>query len=152
MKLMKESDLYIPIRNWLQARGYEVHVEIFGCDIVAMKDGKLTAVEMKLVNSSTLLRQTIRATWFADFVYAAIASEPRYAGILRSHGIGLLQVSGTKIRERFKPRPQPWMWHKRRAYRMKKLSGRLPAQEHETAGIPCCPALREQRQQREINQ
>jgi hypothetical protein len=132
---MKESDLYIPVRNWLIARGYEIHVEIFDADIVAVKDGELTAVELKACLSSDLYRQCCNRARWADYVIAAVASVPRQVGMYTHAGFGVLLVNGGKVHQKAKPRPQPWLWHKMHDYRVKKLTGRLPAQEHELAGL-----------------
>jgi hypothetical protein len=146
---MKESDLYAPVRDWLTARGYTIHVEVFDADIVATKDGKLTAVELKPCLTNGLFCQCVTRAKWADEVIAAIASDPRGTGGMKQHGFGLLQVVNGKVRVRVHPKPQPWYWHKMRAYRMKKLANRAPAMPHEVAGLPSCPALKDQRRQRE---
>lgn len=145
---MRESDLYPPVRDWLIARGYEVHVEIFDCDIVAVKDGRLLVVELKLCLARELFTQMEDAARWADEVMGAVASAPRKLGGLSNKGFGLLQVTDGRVRQRVKPRPQPHWWFKKRAYRIKKLNGRDPAMPHELAGLPSCPALRLQREQR----
>lgn len=151
---MRECRLYPPVRDWLTSHGYEIHVEIFGCDIVALKDGKITAVELKKGYTRTLVNQlTARAQW-ADFVIAAIPgriadfSVKKRTGGARYSGFGLLIVEGGKVFCKVHPKPQPNWWHKRHAYRLKKLIGRAPAQDHELAGLPSCPQLRLQREAR----
>jgi hypothetical protein len=145
---MAESDLYPPVRDWLRKRGYEVHVEVFGADIIAIRDGAITVVELKLCLSAGLIKQMHAGARWADFVIGAIASKPRITSGVSYAGFGLLLVSGQKVHQHIKPRPQPWHWHKARTYRVKKLTGRTPAQEHELAGLPSSPALRAQRQMR----
>lgn len=145
---MKESELYPYVRDWLLQRGYEVHVELFDADVAALKNGQLTVVELKICASQELLMQcSVRSGW-ADFVIACIASEPRSLSNFRHHGYGLLQLRNGRLYERCAARPQPWHWHRRRAYRLKKLQGRLPAQPHELAGLPACKALSQQRDMR----
>jgi hypothetical protein len=145
---MKESDLYPAVRDWLTHSGYEVHVEIFDCDIVAVKEGLLTVVELKTCLSQELYAQCVdRARW-ADFVIAAIASVPRSTSGFTYAGFGVMLVRNGAARLKHKPRPQPWHWHKARSYRLKKLTGRLPAQSHEVAGLTSGNALRAQRVQR----
>lgn len=149
---MKESDLYAPVRDWLAARGWEIHVEIFGTDIVAVQGDKLLAVELKLSLSKGLWRQTMHRTHWADCVYAAVpgkrGDKPLRASSLRCFGIGLLLVDGDRVHQAVQGKPQPHAWHKAHAYRIKKLTGRLPAQDFELAGLPSCPALKEQRAKR----
>lgn len=132
---MKESDLYPPVRDWLRARGYTIYVERFDADIVAVKDGRLLAVELKLCFTQQLYSQLqARATW-ADEVMAAVGSAPRAFKAMRYMGYGLLLVSNGKVRQKFKTRPQPWQFHKRRLYRLKVLADELPAMDHELAGV-----------------
>jgi hypothetical protein len=142
--------LYIPVRDWLRSRGYAVHVEQFDGDVIAVKDGLLVAVELKLCLEQGLIRQLQQRAMWADRVYAAIASTPRTVADIKYGGFGLLMVNvdaGT-LRERIKPKPQPWFFHKRRLYRLKKLTGRPEAMDHEMAGLPACKALRDQRESR----
>lgn len=146
---MKECDLYAPVRDWLISNGWEVHAEIFDADIVAIQDGKLMAVELKPYLTSGLWRQCCDRAGWADFVMAAIASKPITTSQFTDYGFGVLLVAGDKVRQKHKPRPQPWHWHRRRDYRMKKLASRAPAMPHETAGLPSCSQLRQQRMQRE---
>lgn len=150
---MKESDLYIPVRDWLQERGHEVHAEIFDADIVTVCDGKLWAVELKPCLDQALYRQLADRERWADYVCGVVAAKPRKQNQYYSHlkylGYGLLQVTGGRIHQRLKARPQPWQWHKKHAYRMKRLGDRAPAQPHELAGLPCNSQLRQQRRKRE---
>lgn len=145
---MRESDLYVPVRDWLAARGYAVYVERFGADVVAVRGGELTVVALKLCLTQGLMEQLgWRAQW-ADYVIAAVASEPKHLSGLRYAGYGLLQVRDGKARQRLVARPQPWLWHRKHDYRAKKLAGEAPAMAHEVAGLPSCPQLRQQRRQR----
>ena len=148
----KEHELFPAVREWLASRSYEIHVEVFDADVVAIKDGKLTVIELKPTCNRKLFEQLqVRAAW-ADFVMGAVffpasgtAGRAITRGGLKYLGFGLLVVDGDSARQIIKPKPQPFMWHKRRASRMKKLGMRLPAQDHELAGLPACPALKSQR-------
>jgi hypothetical protein len=148
---MKESELYPPVRDWLVARGYEIHVEVFDCDIVAVKDDKLTAIELKLGLTWDLVNQLCSRIAWADFIIGAVPGvrgqygPDVHRGQVRAMGLGILLVSGSKVHQMLAPRPQPWGWQQKHAYRLKKLTGRPPAMEHEVAGLPSCPALRAQR-------
>lgn len=144
-KIVRESDLYPPVRDWLAKRGYTIHVEMFGVDIVAMKEDQIVAIELKLCLTESLYRQCEHNSEWADLVIGVIASDSKKTAMFRYKGFGLLQVMDGKVRQRIKPRPQPWARIKRRDYRIKKLMNRAPAMEHETAGLPSCRRLREQR-------
>lgn len=154
----RESELFVPVREWLRKNGYEVHVEIFDADVVAVKDGKLTVVELKPHFTVKLFKQLHSRALWADFVIAATfrpksgdADKAIKRGGMKYHGFGVLLVDGSAVRELMKPKPQPFMWHKRNAYRRKKLLGRAEAMDHELAGLPSCNALREQRLKREAD-
>ena len=145
---MRESDLYAPVKRWLDAHGYVVYVEIFDCDIVAVKDGRLTAIELKLGHTEVLQRQLQdRARW-ADEVFCAVPVRPRYTTGYTYHGYGVLLVNEDKCRQIVKPRQQPWFREKQRKYRFKVLNHRAPAMDHEIAGLPSCRELRQQRVRR----
>ena len=145
---MRESDLYAPVKRWLDAHGYVVYVEIFDCDIVAIKDGRLTIVELKLGHTAALQRQLAdRARW-ADEVFCAVPIRPRFASGYRYHGYGVLLVSDNKCRQIVKPRQQPWFREKQRKYRFGVLRNQAHAMDHEIAGLPSCRELRQQRLRR----
>ena len=56
---MKETDLYQPIKNYLQSQGFVVKGEIQDCDVVAVKDDLVLIVELKTSLNLTLLLQAI---------------------------------------------------------------------------------------------
>ena len=47
MESLRESDLYGPVRDYLEGLGYEVKGEVRDCDINALRDGELIVVELK---------------------------------------------------------------------------------------------------------
>lgn len=148
--IMRECDLYPHVRAWLREHGYEIHVEVFDADVVAVRSGTLTAVELKMSSPAELMRQLhVRAMW-ADYVIGAMPHRPKSTAGFKSYGFGLLVVAGGKVKQVCTPRPQPDGWHRRRAYRVKRLSTRPPAHDHETAGLPACARLKEQRAIRTI--
>ena len=51
----KETDLYEPIRAFLEEEGYQVQAEVKNCDIAAVKDGQLVIVELKKAFSLKLV-------------------------------------------------------------------------------------------------
>jgi len=77
---LKESDLYLPIKSFLNDRGYEVKGEIKSCDIVAKKADEVIIIELKLTLNITLLLQSIERFTLADIVYIAI---PKQSAIFR---------------------------------------------------------------------
>jgi len=71
----KESDLYLPIKHFLNNLGYEVKGEIKQCDIVAKKGDEIIIIELKLTLNITLLLQSIDRFTLADIVYIAIPKQ-----------------------------------------------------------------------------
>ena len=74
-KKIKETDLYLPIKKFLNNLGYKVKGEIKECDIVAKKDDLLIIIELKLNLNITLLLQAVERFTLADTVYIAIPKQ-----------------------------------------------------------------------------
>lgn len=68
----KESDLYGPVRSYLEGLGYEVKGEVKDCDVTAMRDGELIVVELKRGFTLELVYQAIDRQRIADGVYVAV--------------------------------------------------------------------------------
>ncbi len=69
----KETELYAPIKEMLESKGYEVKSEINSCDVVAHKKGSaVVIVELKLGFSLDLVLQGIERKSLSDDVYLAI--------------------------------------------------------------------------------
>jgi hypothetical protein len=71
----RESDLAIPVREYLEAQGYTVRSEVNGCDITAVLDDELIVVELKKGFSTDLLIQATERQRIADTVYVALPAE-----------------------------------------------------------------------------
>ena len=72
MEKRPESDLYSPVRDYLQGLGYDVKGEVKGCDVTATRDGELIVVELKRGFTLELLYQAVDRQRVADGVYMAI--------------------------------------------------------------------------------
>ena len=133
--MMLERDLSPPVKKWLADQGYVVFVEQFDADIVGKHDNELVAVDLKLGHLNGLLWQALdRAEW-ADFVYVATPIKPKSCKRYAEHGIGVLLVTGDKVRRLSKAKQQPYRREKSRAYRIKKLSHMDPAGPDEQGGV-----------------
>lgn len=99
---MRETELYAPVKTWLEARGFEVKAEIGECDVMACRpDEDPVIVELKTGFSLTLFHQGIDRLKVTDAVYLAV---PKGAGrawhrswrdnlaLCRRLGLGLLTV------------------------------------------------------------
>ena len=57
---IRETDLYLPIKAFLEAQGYEVKAEVGPADVVAMRGDELpVVVELKTQFSLALFHQAI---------------------------------------------------------------------------------------------
>lgn len=100
MSSARESDLYAPVRDFLESLGYSVKAEIGDCDVAAVKDGMLLAVELKPTASLKLLMQAASRLGTADSVYIAVPADTpavtkekaAFERLLRLLGVGLLLV------------------------------------------------------------
>jgi len=102
MSKARETDLYGPIKTYLEGQGYAVKGEVGAVDVMALRgDEPPVVVELKLGFTLTLVHQAIERQKISDFVYVAV---PR--GKTRAHfkalmanrklcrmlGIGLITV------------------------------------------------------------
>lgn len=70
---MMETELYAPIKSYLEGQGYEVKAEVKDCDLVAIRGGEEPVIiELKLSLSMTLLMQGIDRQTMTDAVYVAV--------------------------------------------------------------------------------
>lgn len=100
---MRETDLYAPIKTFLEGQGYEVKAEITDCDLVAVRGGEAPViVELKLQLSLALLLQGVDRQAITDWVYVAVpvGKGARWRGqvrdavkLCRRLGLGLISVS-----------------------------------------------------------
>jgi len=102
MATMKETDLYAPLKAYLEAQGYVVKGEVAEADVVACRGAEPPLiVELKLGFSLSLLHQGIARQAVTDVVYLAV---PRRTGrvhyralkdnaaLCRRLGLGLITV------------------------------------------------------------
>ena len=99
---LRETDLYFPVKNFLEAQGYEVKGEVGAADVVAVRgEEPPVIVELKTGITLTLFHQAIERLMLTDSVYIAA---PRGTGKLflkslnlnkklcRRLGLGLITV------------------------------------------------------------
>lgn len=72
MTEFKETDLYAPIRAFLEEEGYQVQAEVKHCDIAAVKDGQLVLVELKKAFNLKLVYQALERQSLTEQVFVAI--------------------------------------------------------------------------------
>ncbi|MCF7930586.1 MAG: hypothetical protein K9L02_03640 [Acholeplasmataceae bacterium] len=98
---MKETDLYEPIKVYLESLGYTVKGEVGAIDVFAMKNEESIAIELKNQITLKLIYQAIERQKIADDVYIAIpnkaikshqANYRSFMLLLRRLSIGLIVV------------------------------------------------------------
>lgn len=97
-----ETDLYEPIKQFLQGQGYDVKGEVGAVDVVACRgDETPVLVELKTAFSLSLFHQAIERLAVSDLIYVAVPHKPgkvfarslkRNIALCRRLGIGLLTV------------------------------------------------------------
>ena len=104
---MKETDLFMPVKLWLEESGWDVFAEVTGvggrADVVGKHGIAKLNVELKAQLSFELLDQAIYRKKYFHYVYIAIpkrkAPLPRLAeDILNKEGVGHLEVHDGCVR------------------------------------------------------
>jgi hypothetical protein len=96
----RETILYAPVKRFLEERGYEVRGEVYGCDVVAVRDEEMVVVELKMTMNLALVLQGIDRLKLTDLVYLAVPTPKRTQmarwsetiQLCRRLGLGLLTV------------------------------------------------------------
>lgn len=102
MGALRETDLYAPVKAWLEAQGFEVKAEVGAVDVMARRPGEdPVIVELKTGFTLKLLQQAVARQSVSDWVYVAV---PRWSGkagwrmfkgnigLCKRLGIGVLSV------------------------------------------------------------
>ncbi len=98
----RETDLYAPVKTFLEGQGYVVKSEVGAADVVAVRGGEPPViVELKLGFSLTLVHQCVARLSVTDDVYMAVArgkgkrfqkSLKDMTRLCRRLGLGLITV------------------------------------------------------------
>ncbi len=145
---MRETDLFTPLKTYLEGQGYSVHSEVKNCDIVAKKGTELIIVELKKQFSVALLAQAVKRKEVCDSVYVALPvpegrarppNLPAAKTILRRLEIGLILVDFKKTKTKIEVLLHPAPFNLRRRHRKRRaiiseIDGRFA--EFDTAGSP----------------
>jgi len=99
---LRETDLYPPVKAWLEAQGFEVKSEVGAVDVMARRsDEDPVIVELKTGFTLKLLQQAVARQSVSDWVYVAV---PRWSGkaawrmfkgnvgLCKRLGVGVLSV------------------------------------------------------------
>ena len=101
---MAESDLYRPIKRFLEAQGYAVKGEVGSCDILAIREEESpVVVELKERLSLALILQAVDRLTVSETVYVAFrvgtgqsaawrTRRKQVVRLMRRLGLGLLTL------------------------------------------------------------
>lgn len=102
MAALRETDLYAPIKAWLEAQGFEVKAEVGAVDVMARRPNEdPVIVELKTGFTLKLLKQAVARQSMSDWVYVAVprwSGKPAWrvfkgnVGLCKRLGIGVLSV------------------------------------------------------------
>lgn len=127
-----ETDLYLPVKRFLEAQGYEVKGEVRDCDMVARRaDEPPVIVELKTGFSLQLLLQGVDRQSLTDAVYLAFGPPKRRAQsdilkLCKRLGLGVLVVTGDFVEPLADPLPyQPRKNTRRTTLLLKEFAQRV---------------------------
>lgn len=99
---MKESDLYLPLKQFLESQGYEVKGEVEDCDVLAVRgDEDPVIVELKLSLNLAVVLQAVERLSLTSTVYIGVPEknktlqqqQKRIKKMLRMLGLGLVTIN-----------------------------------------------------------
>ncbi len=71
-KVLRETDLYRPVCDYLTRNGYTVRGEVMSCDIAALRGEELIVIELKRSLNLQLIVQAVERQKITDSVYVAV--------------------------------------------------------------------------------
>jgi hypothetical protein len=74
--IQRETELYLPLKSFLETQGFKVAGEVNSCDLVAARGDELVIVEMKRMFNLELIFQGVQRQTLSNTVYLAF-EEPR---------------------------------------------------------------------------
>jgi hypothetical protein len=139
---MKESDLYPPLKIFLEAQGYEVKGEVGACDIVAVRNKEEPIIiELKLTLNLDVILQAVDRLNMSSTTYIGIPKLKRASHkkrlrvlkLLRMIGVGLILIDPSRKRNGVEITIDPTPYKPRKsAYKRKQLLGEF----HSRIGDP----------------
>ena len=135
---MTEKELYPPVRDLFEKRGYKVNAEVKDCDMTAVKGDEFVIVELKRNMTVTLLAQGLKRQRTGADVFVAVPKPKNYSfnkfrqvfSVLKKLELGLIFVSlrgGHSFAEIvFEPKPYTSTYknYKKRNEILREIDGR----------------------------
>jgi hypothetical protein len=92
---MKESDLYLPLKRFLESQNYEVKGEVQDCDVLAIRGNETpVVVELKLSLNLDVVLQAVERLSLTPKVYIGIPIKCKGLQRRRRHILKLLRMLG----------------------------------------------------------
>ena len=92
---MKESDLYLPLKRFLESQNYEVKGEVQDCDALAVRGTEApVVVELKLALNLNVVLQAVERLSLTPKVYIGIPKQYKNLNRRRKRIIKLLRMLG----------------------------------------------------------
>ncbi len=92
---MKESDLYPPLKRFLECQKYEVKGEVHNCDVLAVRGEEApVVVELKLLLNLDVILQAVERLSLTSKVYIGIPEQCKTLKRRRKHIFKLLRMLG----------------------------------------------------------
>ncbi len=98
---MAETDLYLPVKSFLERQGYVVKAEVRACDVVGVRGNEPPViVELKTAFSLQLIYQAMDRLTMTDSVYIAVGRPKRGAPseivkLCRRIGVGVMVIAAS---------------------------------------------------------
>lgn len=98
---MTEQELFPPVKDLFEKRGYKVNAEVCDCDVTAIKDDEFVIIELKKNLSVQLLAQGLKRLRTGADVYIAVPKPKQYSlkkfrstfSVIKKLELGLIFVS-----------------------------------------------------------
>lgn len=92
---MNETDLYLPLKTYLEAQGYEIKGEVGKCDVFARRhEEQPLIVELKLSINLSVIMQAVDRLSLSPIVYVGVPNEIAVLGKKRKSVLNLFKVLG----------------------------------------------------------
>ncbi|THB63324.1 MAG: hypothetical protein D6E12_17260 [Desulfovibrio sp.] len=92
---MKETDLYLPLKRFLESQEYEVKAEVLDCDVLAVRDQEdPVVVELKLSLNLDVVLQAVERLSLTPKVYIGVPARNRIMRVRRKRIVKLLRMLG----------------------------------------------------------
>jgi hypothetical protein len=92
---MKESDLYLPLKRFLESQNYEVKGEVQDCDVLAVRGEEVpVVVELKLTLNLDVVLQAVGRLALTPKVYIGVPGQCSALQRRQTHVVKLLRMLG----------------------------------------------------------